>query len=220
MEERQQISIENMTLNQFMEVHPFDQLSSPVAGVVTYFDLDEDIRNMAQVLHTFKGSYIFKMCWEEQARILANAERESEDPDETGVVDIQLTPENIYEDIFQPCNAKYEEIYKCLKNGSIRLGEVDKLFKAYKGKYEELAQDLDIMCRVDKSVDKQWIQRRVQQIEQYHDLHLAVASAQMIILVKDTLCLQGDFMVLQTLLEVVSDRVLSHNTLPVTASLF
>lgn len=194
-------------MDQFMEVHPFNQLSSSVAGVVTYFDLDEDIRNMAQVLHTFKGSYIFKICWEGQARILATTLRESVDPDESGVVDIQASLEVIYEDIFQPCNTKYKEIYKCLKNGSIRLGEVDKLFKAYKGKYEELAQDLDIMCRVDKSNDKQWIQRRVQQIEQYHELHLAVASAQIIMMVKEVLCLRGDFKVLQTLLDVVSDHV-------------
>uniref|UniRef100_UPI003AABD3E1 E3 ubiquitin-protein ligase rnf213-alpha n=1 Tax=Centroberyx gerrardi TaxID=166262 RepID=UPI003AABD3E1 len=202
MEDRQQVNIETMPLNHFMEVHPFDQLFSPMAGVVTYFDLHEDIRNMAEVLHTFKDSYIFKVCWEKQAIILATAERESEDPDESGVVDIMATPERIHEDIFEPCYDDYKNIYNCLKNGSIRLGEVDKLFKAYEGKYEELAQDLDIMCRVDKSNDKQWIQRRVQQIEQYHELHLAVASAQIIMVVKETLCLQGDFKVLQTLLEV------------------
>ncbi|KAE8283229.1 E3 ubiquitin-protein ligase rnf213-alpha [Larimichthys crocea] len=58
------------------------------------------------------------------------------------------------------------------------------------------------MCKSDKSTDKQWIPIRVQQIEQYHELHLAVTSAEIIMMVKDTLCLQGDFRVLETLTEV------------------
>ncbi|XP_045076975.1 E3 ubiquitin-protein ligase rnf213-alpha-like isoform X2 [Coregonus clupeaformis] len=206
LEERLQTNIEAMTLDQFMEVHPFDQLSSPMAGVVTFFELDDDMREMAGVLHTFKDSYIFKLCWEKQAQDLARRDRYDEDHEEPAEsVDYFVGPVEIHSDIFLPCYAKYVEIYKCLKNGSLLLEEVDTLFKAYRGKYEELAQDLDIMCRNDKSDNKQWIQRRVQQIEQYHELHLAVESAQVIMLVKQTLNLQGNFQVLQTLLEVTHE---------------
>ncbi|XP_038557039.1 E3 ubiquitin-protein ligase rnf213-alpha [Micropterus salmoides] len=202
MEERQQVNIEVMPLDHFMEVHQFDQMPSPMAGVVTYFNLDEEIRNMAEDLYTFRDSYIFKVCWENQAKLLAAAEMEEDSPDECEVADIMATPEMIHDDIFKPCFANYKDIYTCLKNGSISLEEVNHLFHAYKGKYDELAKDLDIMCRVDKSTDKQWIHSRVQQIEQYHELHLAVASAEIIMKVKETLCLQGDFRVLETLTEV------------------
>uniref|UniRef100_A0A8C4HAD0 RING-type E3 ubiquitin transferase n=1 Tax=Dicentrarchus labrax TaxID=13489 RepID=A0A8C4HAD0_DICLA len=192
-------------LNHFMEVHQFDQMSSPMAGVVTYFNLDEEIRNMAEVLYTFRESYIFKVCWEKQAKRLATEEMEDDDPDQHEVVDIMATPEMIHDNIFRPCFADYQDIYTCLKNGSIMLEEVNQLFSAYKGKYEELAQDLDIMCRVDKSTDKQWIHTRVHQIEQYHELHLAVVSAQIIMKVKETLRLQGDFRVLETLTTTNAD---------------
>ncbi|XP_023265809.1 E3 ubiquitin-protein ligase RNF213 [Seriola lalandi dorsalis] len=202
MEERQQVNIEIMPLNSFMEVHQLDQMPSNITGVVTYFNLDEDIRKMAEDLYTFRDSYIFQVCWEKQAKLLANDEMEDADPDEHEVADIMATPEVIHDDIFTPCYANYKDIYTCLKDGSIRLEDVNQLFGAYKGKYEELAQDLDIMCRVDKSTEKQWIHSRVQQIEQYHELHLAVASAQIIMMVKETLCLQGDFRVLETLTEV------------------
>ncbi|KAF7667968.1 hypothetical protein LDENG_00038400 [Lucifuga dentata] len=203
-EENQQIDIESVHLNIFMEVHPFDQLSSQMAGVVTYFRLDENIRNMAEVLYTFRNSYIFKVCWEKQAADVADAahEMESEDGDRTEVVDIMATPDIIYDEIFEPCFSNYRNIYSSLKNGTMRLEEVSQLFRVYKGKYEELGQDLDIMCRIDTSNDKQWIHRRVQQIEQYHELHLAVASAEIIMIVKETLGLQGDFRALQTLTEV------------------
>lgn len=209
MEERQQVNIEIMPLNHFMEVHPLDQLPSAMAGVVTYFDLGEEIRNMAEVLFTFRESHIFKVCWEKHAKLLATEEMEDDNPGEHEVADIMATPEMIHEDIFEPCFADYKDIYTCLKNGSIRLEEVNQLFRDYKGKYEELALDLDIMCKIDKSNDKQWIHSRVQQIEQYHDLHLAVASAQIIMMVKETLHLQGDFRVLETLTEVVSGHVLN-----------
>ncbi|XP_040919421.1 E3 ubiquitin-protein ligase rnf213-alpha isoform X2 [Toxotes jaculatrix] len=201
MEERQKVNIEIMPLNHFMEVHQFDQMPSQMSGVVTYFNLDEEIREMAEVLYTFKDSYIFKVCWEQRAKLLATEEMEEDDPDEQEVVDIMATPETIHNDIFVHCYDDYKNIYTCLKNGSIRLEEVNQLFKVYRGKYEELAQDLDIMCRVDKSNDKQWIHSRVQQIEQYHELHLAVASAQIIMMVKETLGLKGDFRVLKTLTE-------------------
>lgn len=208
MEERQQINIEVKPLNYFMEVHQFDQILSDMAGVVTYFNLDEEIRSMAEVLYTFQDSHLFKVCWEKQAKLLATEEMEDDSPDEHEVVDIMATPKVIHDDIFEPSFDDYKDNYTYLKNGLITLKKVNELFGAYKGKYEELAQELDIMCRVEKSTDKQWIHRRVQQIEQYHELHLAVASSQIIMMVKETLCLQGDFRVLETLTEVVSGHIL------------
>lgn len=198
-----------MSLNNFVEVHTFDQQSSPSAGVVTYYDLDEDIRQMAEVLYTFKDSYLFKVCWEIQAKFFLNEHYRGHSGEEADIVDLKATPEVILNDIFKPCYDDYTYIYNSLKDGSIKLGAVDTLFKDFIGKYSELVQDFDNMCRVDPSDSKQWIQQRALQIQQYHDLHLAVASARVIQTVKETLCLQGDFNILQTLLDVVSQRLLN-----------
>ncbi|XP_072224665.1 E3 ubiquitin-protein ligase rnf213-alpha [Leuresthes tenuis] len=203
LEDKSRVNIEMMPLDHFMEVHPFERLASPMAGIVTYFDLNEEIREMAEVLFTFKDSYLFMMYWGKHAEDFAAEEMEDEEPDEHSVVDIMATPEVIYENIFIGCSAEYNDTYSCLKNGSIRLEEVNQLFKAYKGKYDDLIQELDIMCKVDKSTDKKWIHNRVEQIKQFHELHLAVASASVITMVKETLGLQGDFRVLETLLEVI-----------------
>ncbi|XP_033998788.1 E3 ubiquitin-protein ligase rnf213-alpha isoform X3 [Trematomus bernacchii] len=202
MEKRNQVNVESMPLNDFMEVHPFEQLATPKAGVVTYFNLGEEIKNMGEILFTFRDSHIFKVCWENQAKLMVAEEMADADPGALQIADINATPEMIHNDIFEPCYDEYKGIYTRLKNSSIRLEEVNQLFHDYKGRYEELAKDLDIMCRIDKSTDKQWIHSRVQQIEQYHELHLAVASAQIIMKVKEALCLQGDFRVLETLTEV------------------
>ncbi|XP_030645559.1 E3 ubiquitin-protein ligase rnf213-alpha-like [Chanos chanos] len=209
LEEKHHVDTEDMDLDAFMEVHPLDQLSSPMAGVVTYFDLDKDIKSMAEYLLTYKESYIFKMCWENQAKQLvqqskddceSEEEEEEEEPEQN--VGVIATPDVVHDDIFQPCKERYKEIYASLRNGSIKLEDVDVIFKAYKSKYEELAEEIAIMCKLDPSDDRRWIQRKVQQIEQYHELHLAVESAQVVMMVKETLGLQGDFKALERLLEV------------------
>lgn len=206
MEERQQINIEVTPLNFFMEVHPFDLVASDMAGIVTYFKLDKDIRKMAEVLHTFQDSRLFKACWEKEAKALVDEEMDEEH--------IIATPKIIHHDIFTPSYEEYKQIYTCLKDGHITLALVNELFGDYGGKYDELAQQLDIMCRIEKGTDTQWIHRRVQQIAQYHELHLAVASARIIMTVKETLGLQGDFRALETLMEAVSGHFLTSFVRP------
>lgn len=191
-----------MELNKFMEVHPFEQIASPMAGVVSYFDLHDNVRDMAEILHKFKDSYIFKICWESQAKdfaIRADDEYESDDEE-----DLWATIDTIYEYVFEPCYNKYRKTYERLKDGRMTFEEVDLIFKVYIGKYVELAEDAAVMSKLDPTDDKRWIQRRIQQIEQYHELHLAVESAQVVMMVKQTLGLQGDFQVLEKLLIVVS----------------
>lgn len=198
LEERQQINIEVIPLDSFMEVHLFDQMASDMTGIVTYFELDQDIRKMAEILHTFHDSRLFNACWEKEAQQAA---------DEMGEEQILATPEMIHDDIFTPAYEEYNNIYTYLKDGHITLARIDELFGDYKGKYEELAQQLDIMCRVEIGSNSNWIHQRVQQIEQYHELHLAAESAKIIMTVKETLCLQGDFRALETLKEAVSGHI-------------
>ncbi|KAM9457017.1 E3 ubiquitin-protein ligase rnf213-alpha-like isoform 2-T2 [Clarias gariepinus] len=202
LEAKQQIDIDDKELNMFMEVHPFNQIASPMAGVVTYYDLDDDVRHMAETLHTFKESYIFKLCWENQAKTFA--QRDADDCESDEEEDLLATTDLIYEDVFQPCYSEYQTIYESLKDGSMTFEEVDLIFKAYIGKYVELTEDATIMSKLDPADDKRWIQRRIQQIEQYHELHLAVESAQVVMRVKHTLGLTGDFQVLEKLL-IVTD---------------
>nr|XP_055046764.1 E3 ubiquitin-protein ligase rnf213-alpha-like isoform X2 [Misgurnus anguillicaudatus] len=204
LEEKRRIDIDEMDLDWFMDVHVLNQISSEESGVVTYFDLDDNVRNMAVVLNTYKDSYIFKTCWVKEAEEFAQASNDDEDDeyDEEELEEnkLPMTTKDIQSDIFQECYNKYQDIYKQLKDGSMTFEDVDVKFKAYIGKYEELAADVKIMCGLDPNDDQRWILNRIQQIEQYHELHLAVESAQVVMRVKKALCLQGDFQVLEKLL--------------------
>ncbi|MEQ2214150.1 hypothetical protein XENOCAPTIV_013476 [Xenoophorus captivus] len=158
-----------------MEVHYFDQLATTLSGIVTFFSLEEEIREMAEFLYTFNESIVFRGCWEKFAIQMAKDGMEDDNTVEHQIVDIGATPEMIYDEIYLPCINEYKDMYSRLKHGSIRLEEVNQLFKAYKDKYDDLTQELTIMCELEKSTNKQWIHNRVEQVQQYHELHLALS---------------------------------------------
>lgn len=195
LEHKNQVNIESMTLDSFMTVHVLGQHSTTPA--VTFFELDEDIRDMSKVLHIFIDSHIFKLCWQLQALeyIKTIEQRARVAP---------VTLDVIQAKIFKPCYSRYLQIYDQLKRGTFQLKQVDEIFKDFKGKYDKLSDDLAIMCHIDSN-DHRWIMRKVQQIKQYHEVDLAMESARVVHNVKETLCLQGDFHVLDLLLEVVSN---------------
>ncbi|KAL1265130.1 hypothetical protein QQF64_003157, partial [Cirrhinus molitorella] len=196
LEEKQQKDIDEMDLDKLMEVHSLNQIPSEMSVVVTYFKLEDDVRSMAEVLNSYKDSYIFKTCWVKQAAVFAENNDEMISSEE----ELLITLEDLYSEIFEPCYDAYKNIYTRLKDGSITFEEVDIAFKAYKGKYDDLEAEVAIMCKLDCINDQRWVQTRIQQIEQYHELHLAVESAQVVRMVKQTLGLQGDFQVLEKLL--------------------
>ncbi|XP_072560845.1 E3 ubiquitin-protein ligase rnf213-alpha isoform X2 [Paramormyrops kingsleyae] len=201
LEQKQQIDIKSMTLDCFMEVHLLDEMASDQSGIVTFFHLSDKMRQMAKTLETVKDSFIFNTCWEDQAKEISK----TDDDEELSESEVENEPlEMIDDEIFQPCYSNYEWIYRNVRDGQITLKDVDVIFEAYKEKYAELRLDLEIMCRIDHTDDGQWIERRIQQIEQYHELHLAIESAQVIMSVKETLCLKGNFGVLETLLQATS----------------
>ncbi|XP_076856258.1 E3 ubiquitin-protein ligase rnf213-alpha-like isoform X2 [Brachyhypopomus gauderio] len=201
LENNHQSTVEHMLLDDFMEVHQFDESSSEVTGVVTYFNLCDITRKMAKSLHDLRESHIFFMCWEDQAKRLSNTEQDDDDMELQQRRDTEpCTLQFIYTEIFEPCYSKYEAIYTRVKNGTITFQEVDSVFSVYLGRYNEFRKDLEIMCKINPKDDKRWITRRIQQIQQYHELHFAVESAQIIMDVKKVLCPTGDFQILDSLL--------------------
>ncbi|TRY85502.1 hypothetical protein DNTS_016006 [Danionella cerebrum] len=188
LEEKHCVDIDEMQLDTFLDVQ------STQMGALTYFNLEEDVWSMAEILETYKESYIFKCCWLKQAEDGSDSESEKQ----------PITLEDLYGDIFEPCYKNYKNIYTTLKNGSITFKVVDESFKGYKGKYEELAAEVAIMCKLDSEDDRLWVRTRIQQMEQYHELHLAAESAQVVSMVKQTLHLQGDF---ETSVEFKDERL-------------
>ncbi|XP_072882379.1 E3 ubiquitin-protein ligase rnf213-alpha-like [Hemitrygon akajei] len=169
------------------------EYSVPFSATVGYFSLSEEIKEMAKNIHRFKDSYIFQMCWENQAQIFCGK-------DETNEEEPLLSLENVCTKIWDPCFDQYKGIFAKVKEASLTFAEVDDLFKDYRGKYDDLRDDLKIMCRIDTDNEDNWIEERVRQIKEYSEVHLAVKSAQLIAKIQSVFNLTGNFTVLKTLL--------------------
>ncbi|KAJ8011122.1 hypothetical protein DPEC_G00054910 [Dallia pectoralis] len=192
-----------MNLDQLMEVHSLDKDSSGMTGRVTYFNLSDIYRQMASKLHAVRESFIFTMCWENHAKVLSHKQLDTNDEELQPEMEREVfTLDQIQCKIFQSAFDNYNRLYNSLKSGTISLKEVDSTFEYYKGKYEDMEKDLKIMCRINCSDKGTWIKGRLQQIQQYHDIYCAFESAKVIMNVKATICPQGDFKVLQTLLDM------------------
>nr|XP_056704626.1 E3 ubiquitin-protein ligase RNF213 [Euleptes europaea] len=164
--------------------------------IETYYNLSPALGKTAKIVHDFKESHIFQHCWEWAAKnLLGNDEDVIEDQDFA-----TLNFDDVLEDIYEPCYSEFCRFYSSLKSGELTFAEVDILFRDFTNNYEELKKDLRIMCNQDPQDSGEWIDQRAQQIQQYHELHLAVDSAKVIDKVKEGLSLSGDFKVLRLLL--------------------
>uniref|UniRef100_A0A8C2YVW0 RING-type E3 ubiquitin transferase n=1 Tax=Cyclopterus lumpus TaxID=8103 RepID=A0A8C2YVW0_CYCLU len=198
-------NIEMMKLNEFMKVFTLEGQNSSTISQVTYFNLCDVTRQMASELHPIKDSTIFKMCWKNQVKELSRDQPDTDDTEHLDGNEEIYTLDLVYSKVFQSCYSKFKGLYDDLKSGELILEEIDNIFEDYKGKYEDLHKDLDIMCRTNPSDSGRWIRGRINQIQLYHDLHLAVESAKIIMEIRNTICPEGDFQVLENLLQMVSD---------------
>uniref|UniRef100_A0A8C4L8F9 E3 ubiquitin-protein ligase RNF213 n=1 Tax=Equus asinus asinus TaxID=83772 RepID=A0A8C4L8F9_EQUAS len=143
----------------------------------THYNLSPQVVEMARMIDLLQDSHIFQMFWAEATESLSEPVEESERQ--------ILQLEEAYEDLYHPCIEKFTKLYHDLKSGEVTFGEIDAVFRDFMNKYSDL--------------------ERVGQIKEYHHLHQAVNSAKVILEVKENLGLTGDFGVLCTLLNFVSD---------------
>ncbi|XP_014389422.1 PREDICTED: E3 ubiquitin-protein ligase RNF213-like, partial [Myotis brandtii] len=163
---------------------------------VTHYNLSAHVREMATTIDLLKDSHIFRTFWAEAARALLPPEEE--EVQGGPLVDI----EDVYDDLYLPCFNKFRKLYEDLKSGELTLGEVHTIFGVFVNKYDDLTFDLRVMCALDPRDPRDWIQERMGQVREYHHLHLSAKAAKVILEVKETLGLTGDFSLLHFVLRI------------------
>ncbi|XP_063149004.1 E3 ubiquitin-protein ligase RNF213 [Candoia aspera] len=170
-------------------------------GMETYLHLSQDLKEISEFVYNCEDSHIFKYCWEQAAKRLMH---NTEDPDTEETVTV-LNMEDVYDCLFDPCRKEFQRLSDSLKLGELTFAEVNALFKDFINHYKELRSDFQIMCKLQYPDNGEWIDERIQQIQQYHELDLALDSAKVIDKVKEVLKLSGNFSVLQQLLNLTSE---------------
>ncbi|XP_011788597.1 PREDICTED: E3 ubiquitin-protein ligase RNF213 [Colobus angolensis palliatus] len=176
----------------------------------THYHLSSQVREMAGKIDLLRDSHIFQIFWRKAAEPLSEPREEQEaaellsEPEEESERHT-LELEELYDYLYQPSYRKFAKLCQDLKSGKVTLAEIDVIFKDFVNKYTDLVSELKIMCTVDHQGQRDWIQERVEQIKEYHHLHQAVHAAKVILQVKESLGLTGDFSVLSTLLHFTDD---------------
>lgn len=192
--ERHSEDLSGKRLNQVVMVHL--SATSLDSTWTTHYNLSPAVQEMARNADLLKDSHVFQVFWTEAAQELSEPEEELERK--------LFHPEEMYQCLYGPCFKRFTKLYQDLKSGEVTFGEIDDIFKNFVNKYSDLTKDLQTMCALYPSDQKDWIKERVRQIEEYHHLHQAVDSAKVILKVKENLALTGDFGVLHILLSFVS----------------
>ncbi|XP_060127041.1 E3 ubiquitin-protein ligase RNF213-like [Zootoca vivipara] len=161
--------------------------------IETHYHLSPAQKKMTETLNNFKESNIFQYCWEWAAEKLASS---TEDLSKEESIDI-LNPDFL----FKSCYNEFFRLYECLKSEELTFAEVDLLFKNFTNHYDGLKKDFQIICRLQPQDSGKWVEQRVEQIQQYHKLHLALGCVKVIDKVREGLNLSGDFSDLQLLLK-------------------
>uniref|UniRef100_A0A8C3UM49 RING-type E3 ubiquitin transferase n=1 Tax=Catharus ustulatus TaxID=91951 RepID=A0A8C3UM49_CATUS len=174
----------------------------------TFYSLSPELKQFVHRMHFFKDSLIFQQFWEEAAQKAGKEyecdyqEEEEEEDEEEMVPDLDL--DDVLDTVIRPCFDSYEILYDDLRSGHLTLGAVDRIFREFTNHPENLRAELSTICGLRPAEDRAWVDQRVQQIQQYHEMHLTFDAAKIIAQVKDSLGLSGDFSILENLLHIVS----------------
>ncbi|XP_060108019.1 E3 ubiquitin-protein ligase RNF213-like [Heteronotia binoei] len=187
-------NLSSKALNQIVTVrHPGDYSDGEIE---TFYNLSPALKKTSNIVHDFKESHLFRYCWEWAAKNLLDDNEDLIEEEDFATLGL----DGVLEYVYEPCYSEFCRLYSRLKSGELMFAEVDSLFRDFTDNYEELKRDLKVMCNQYGQDGGEWIDNRVQQIQQYHELHLAMDSAKVINKVKEGLSLSGDFTVLQLLL--------------------
>uniref|UniRef100_A0A8D2LPD7 Ring finger protein 213 n=1 Tax=Varanus komodoensis TaxID=61221 RepID=A0A8D2LPD7_VARKO len=177
---------------------------SPVSDntdkIETYYHLSPVLKEVSKHICNIKESHIFHYCWELTAKKLAEDADNLDSEEDIAILNLDEVPDFL----FDPSYREFCRLYNCLKSGELTFAEVDALFKDFVNDYDEVKKDFQIMCGQHSHDGGEWIDERIHQIQQYHELHLALDSAEVIEAIKEVLNLSGDFKVLLHLLNFVS----------------
>ncbi|XP_053146867.1 E3 ubiquitin-protein ligase RNF213-like isoform X2 [Hemicordylus capensis] len=192
---------EKLAFKALHEVVNMRPISHSDEKVESYYHLSPALKKISEIVDRFKESHVFQYCWEKAATNLVDNREDLINEEDIDILHFDEVPHCL----FEPCDIEFRRLYNSLKSGEITFAEVDTLFKDFMNNYEELKKELLIVCGLQYPDGGEWIDERVQQIQQYHELHLAVDAAKAIDKVREGLNLSGNFKVLLPFLNFIDE---------------
>jgi len=172
---------------------------------VTFFKLPSVAKEVISPLHHVKKSSTFQDLWTQYGK-KAQAARKN---DETKKPHLSIS--EVVENIWKPAFQDWNQHAASSMDGTISLGNVDKLFGTYKNRKKELERELLCMFELSQIQPASRAKKlqttateRVNQIQRYQQLGQYASAADTIWDFKEAMGFTGDFKVIEDLRNQVS----------------
>ena len=139
---------------------------------------------------------IFETCWRQQCKSCANLD----------------TFEGVHQMVCTPVLNECEEILVSLEQGTMTLENVEKYFSSFH-ETSELKSNLEKLCQGIREcfpnhkqlrAPRSWVASVVTSIQEYKKLNGYIAAARIVLQLKDSMKLNGDFTAVNTIVEQVA----------------
>lgn len=166
---------------------------------IKFFDLPQDITEVLYPLHEVQESSTFQQLWTQYGKRAQKARMN----DEAQQRDLSVF--KVLESVWKPAYEAWKQIAVSTLDGSIYLGDVDKYFRGYKGKKEDLERDLFCIFNLDRSYSissdqlKAIAKKRAEQVQLYQQIQQYASAAESIWDFKQWMGFSGDFKIVEDL---------------------
>ena len=172
---------------------------------VTFFKLPPALKEVLSTLGRVQESLTFQTLWKKYGNKAQRA-RENDDTRKR-----QLSICDVVENVWKPAITSWTQNVASVKDGTISLGNVDRLFDSYKNREKELEGELFCMFKVNAGQTvsnprelKKTVEERLAQIQRYQHLHQYSSAADTVWEFKEAMGFTGDFKVIEDLRNQVS----------------
>ena len=166
----------------------------------TVKDIPHELLNFLYVMGNKYHNDLFDICWRKQCNLYTN-----------------LTFEEMYPKVCKPVLDEFEEILLSLQQKTITLENVDKYFQ----KFEHASDMEDNLKKLCQSVQeyfpgtqvsraKHWVHGVVKRIQEYKRINSYMSIAVIVLNLKESLKLRGDFTVIERLAGQVHSSSVFH----------
>lgn len=218
LEDRVKTNLQEEALDKLVEVQTYfsnNDLNKNNTRQVLFFTSNLQVQNMAREMYEVKSSNILLHLWREKATEYLMP----------GPQLLSLDFTKVCERIWRPCLTDFLDLGKRIAIGETCFKEVDQTLKwcGDQGEGDRLKKEFILMASMLKtlhSLEENWPEHRLNQIQEYRRLNHAAESAEVILKIKDRLGLQGDFSHIHCLTQVVRDQSLLLSALTLACMCF
>ncbi|KAL2078388.1 hypothetical protein ACEWY4_026073 [Coilia grayii] len=193
LEQCHRADLENTHLSELVSVQAFDSDEQQEGGVfeaVLWYNTEPEISQMAKEMHEVRESSLLLSYWEEEGMAVTTWA----DSDRLATFDLL----RVKEEVWEPCLHGFLQLGEVIADSSVTFKELDRTLERVgdQGCGVQIKRELVLLEHIlkdHKGLPPGWADQRLQQIQQYRQLHEASESASVILKIRDRLGLTGDF---------------------------